>query len=379
MNILYDENIPCGHDAFATLGNVTACAGRAITPALVRDIDLLFVRSVTPVNAALLDGSRVRFVATATSGSDHIDKAYLQAKGITFCDAIGSNAESVAEYITAALLILSQRTGVPLSGRSIAIIGVGHVGRLVLAKARALGMRVILNDPPRARAEADFPHVPLDEALQADVVTLHTPLTYDGEDATYHLLNEQRLAALKPGTWLLQASRGEVVDTRALLNLLAHGHQLHCVLDVWENEPHPDPALLARAQIATPHIAGYSWPSKINATHIIYEAACAFLGRQPVWTPPQLPKGMSFPHLTLNAQQSVGDQITAAVTRVYDLLADDARMRQLLLKPLTEQGAYFDYLRKTYPVRLEFQHTRIHGASPQAAATLRALGFSVVE
>jgi len=379
MKILYDENIPCGHEAFSTLGNVSSCPGRAITSAMVRDVDMLFVRSVTPVNAALLDGSRVRFVATATSGSDHIDKDYLHRAGITFCDAIGSNAESVAEYINAALLILSQRTGLPLAGRSIAIIGVGHVGRLVLAKARALGLRPILCDPPRARAEADFPHVPLDEALHADIVTLHTPLTHAGEDATFHLLNEQRLAALKPGTWLLQASRGEVVDTRALLTLLAAGRSLHCVLDVWENEPHADPALLARAAIATPHIAGYSWPSKINATQIIYEAACAFLRVPPSWTPPPLPQGMSFPSLKLASHQSTAAQLAAAVSSAYDLLADDTRMRQLLLKPPAEHGAYFDYLRKTYPVRLEFQHTRVHGAAPEAAAILRALGFTVME
>ncbi len=377
MKIVYDENIPCGREAFATLGAVTACAGRAITPALVRDADLLFVRSVTEVNAALLDGSRVRFVATATSGSDHIDKPYLERAGIAYCDAIGSNAVSVAEYITAALFVLSARMQVPLAGRSIAVIGVGHVGRLVVEKARALGMRVLMTDPPRARAEKDFAHVPLDEALRADIITLHTPLTDDGIDATHHLLDGRRLAALTPGAWLLQASRGEVIDTRALGDLLAGGQRLHCVLDVWENEPHADPDLLARTQLATPHIAGYSWPSKINATQIIYEAACRFLGVAPVWQPPRLPEGVSPPSLTLAAQQPLPAQVSAAVTSVYDILADDQRMRALAHKAAAEQGAYFDYLRKTYPVRLEFRHTTVRGVTAAAARVLRELGFTV--
>ncbi|MCX7847989.1 MAG: 4-phosphoerythronate dehydrogenase [bacterium] len=378
MKILFDENIPYGYEAFSTLGVAQASPGRAITRDLLRDVELLFVRSVTPVNAALLEGTPVRFVATATSGSDHIDKDYLQAKQIAFCDAIGSNAESVAEYVTAALLTLSELTATPLPARSIAIIGVGHVGRLVLAKARALGLRPILTDPPRARTEPDFPHTPIDDALSADIITLHTPLTFQGQDATFHLLNERRLNALKPGTWLIQTSRGEVVDSRSLLARLANARDLFSVLDVWENEPCPEPALIARATIATPHIAGYSWPSKINATKIIYDAACKFLNTTPSWSPPQLPTGMSSPTLYLDPLQPTPSQITTAVRSVYDILADDSRMRQLLFKPLSEHGPYFDFLRKNYPIRLEFHHTQVRGASPPAASVLSQLGFTLL-
>ena len=193
MNILFDENIPYGLDAFSSLGNAKSIAGREISPADLKDIDILFVRSVTKVNETLLKESNVKFVATATSGSDHIDKEFLKKNNIGFSDAIGSNANSVAEYFVAALLEISERHNFSLEGKTVGIIGVGHVGSLVEKKARALGMIPILNDPPRQRAEKDFNGCSLDEALEADIVTFHVPLTKDGPDPTFHLLNEKRL------------------------------------------------------------------------------------------------------------------------------------------------------------------------------------------
>ena len=199
MKILFDENIPYGLDAFSSLGNAESITGREISPADLENIDILFVRSVTKVNKALLKNSTVKFVATATSGSDHIDKEYLQKNNIGFSDAIGSNANSVAEYFTAALLEIAARHNFSLKGKSVGIIGVGHVGSLVEKKANALGMIVLLNDPPRQRAETDFNGCSLDEALAADIVTLHVPLTKDGPDPTFHLLNEENLQKIKSG------------------------------------------------------------------------------------------------------------------------------------------------------------------------------------
>jgi erythronate-4-phosphate dehydrogenase len=376
MQILFDENIPFGAEAFSTLGAARACPGRAMTNADVHDVDLLFVRSVTRVNAELLEGSRVKFVATATSGSDHIDGAYLARRDIPWCDAIGSNANSVAEYVVAALLELGARHDFTLAGKSVGVIGVGHVGSLVVEKAHALGMTVVLNDPPRQRAEADFPGVVLDEALQCDVVSVHVPLTKEGPDPTYHLLNADRLRALHPGTILVQSSRGAVTDCTALKNCLAARQELLTVLDVWEGEPAIDPELLELVDLGTSHIAGYSWTSKVLATAMIYHEACRVLGVSPAWTPPALPADTAATVIDLAGAPATDEDILRfAVRGVYDLAADDLRLRHLPSLPLGEQGTYFDRLRKQYPVRLEFPQAEIHNAPKESLGALQGLGF----
>ncbi len=377
MTILYDENIPFGREALGTLGSVRACAGRGLTAAAVKDVDLLFVRSVTTVDAALLDGSKVTFVATATSGSDHVDKAYLAQRGITFADALGSNANSVAEYVVAAMLTLAARRGRSLAGMTIGVVGVGHVGSLVVRKAEGLGMRVKQNDPPRQRVEPGFSGVPLAAALNADVVTFHVPLTSDGSDATRHLVNEQTLAQMKPGAILVQTSRGEVHDTAALLSALASGHLGDAVIDVWEHEPDVAPALLDAAALASPHSAGYSWTSKVRATQIVYEAACRFLGRKTAWTPPSMPDGVKAPEITVPGLASAEAVARAAVRGVYDIEADDRRMRAILALPADKRGAQFDALRKQYPLRLEFPQARLKGVPAVAASVLRGIGFHI--
>jgi erythronate-4-phosphate dehydrogenase len=376
MLILFDENIPFGAEAFGTLGETRACAGRSMTRADVHDIDLLFVRSVTKVNAALLEDSAVKFVATATSGSDHIDAEYLAQRGIPWCDAIGSNANSVAEYVVAALLELAARYEFELTGKSMGVIGVGHVGSLVVEKARALGLEVVQNDPPRQRAEPDFPGASLQEALACDIVSVHTPLTKDGPDPTFHLLNEDRVRSLHPGAILVQPSRGAVVDCAALARCLAEGRQLMTVLDVWEGEPAIDAELLGMVDIGSPHIAGYSWTSKVLATKMIYDAACRFAGVAPSWTPPVLPDGMTAPVIDL-AGVAAADALRTAVCGVYDIMADDGRMRHLSALPVEEQGAYFDQLRKQYPVRLEFPQAEVRNATGEMRDVLDGLGFRI--
>ena len=381
MNILFDENIPCGREAFATLGTARACAGRSLTSAALKDTDLLFVRSVTPVNAALLSGSRVRFVATATAGTDHVDQAYLTQAGIAFADALGSNANSVAEYVMSALCTIAERRSIELAGKTIGIVGVGHVGSLVAAKAPALGLRVLLNDPPRQRAEPDFRGVPLEEALAADIVTLHVPLTHDGLDATQHMLDAARLKTLKPGCILIQSCRGPVVDNRALKEMLRARHAPICVLDVWEGEPALDRELLALVDLATPHIAGYSWASKINGTAMVYAAACKFLGVAPAWQPPEMPAGVAAPVVALEVgratQPAPSDTaISRAVRAVYDIAGDDARMRAAAAAD-TAGSAYFDALRKNYPLRFEFHQAQLSGTPPGVAQRLGTLGFRV--
>jgi len=375
MNILFDENIPCGREAFSRLGTVRSCAGREITAETLKECELLFVRSVTRVNSELLEGTAVRFVATATSGSDHIDKEYLAGAGIGFSDAIGCNANSVAEYVVSALMMLSRRDGFELAGKTIGVIGVGHVGKLVVQKARILGMQVLQNDPPRQRAEPDFNGVSLEEALQADIISVHVPLTKDGEDPTWHLLNKDRLASLRSETILLQPSRGAVVDTKGLKELLQAGTKLTTVLDVWEGEPNIDRELLSLVDVGTPHIAGYSWISKIRGTWIVYEAACRFFGVEADWQPPIMPEGVHTPERDLSGS---GDQVYDAVTGIYTILEDDARLRAFSGQDGKTMGQYFDTLRKTYPVRLEFDQAKADHASGEALDTIQKLGFQSV-
>jgi erythronate-4-phosphate dehydrogenase len=370
MRIVADENIPFVREAFERLGEVTTAPGRAMSPALVRDADLLLVRSVTAVNEALLAGSRVRFVGTATIGTDHVDEAYLRSCGIAFAAAPGSNANSVAEYVTAALLVLARRGGWTLAGRRIGIVGVGNVGRRVAQKARALGLGVVLNDPPLARATGDACYRPLNEALDADIVTFHVPFTADGPDATHHLVDDALLSRLRPGAVLLNTARGGVVDTQALDRALSRRRLGAVVLDVWEREPTIDAALLRRVDLGTAHIAGYSYDGKVNGTMMLYEAACRKIGSDPVFRPtlpaPPVPR--------VKVTEPGEDGLRQAVLAVYDIEADDAALRRLANLPVAEQGPYFDRLRKEYPVRREFMNTVVE-APTELRSALQGVGF----
>jgi len=376
MNILYDENIPFGKNAFSTLGDVQSCAGREITAKMLKNIDLLFVRSVTKVKPELLEGSNVKFVATATSGSDHIDKAYLAKKNIFFKDAIGSNANSVAEYVITALLTLAEKYDFELAGKSIGIIGVGHVGSLVAKKAAALGLKCLLNDPPRERNDSDFSGVSLEKALSADFVTFHVPLTFDGLDPTFHLLNEKNVTQIfdlkNSNRVLIQTSRGPVVQTSALKNLKIN-KKTTLVLDVWENEPNIDAELFSLAEIATPHIAGYSWTSKVKATDIVYKAACEFLGKEPLWKPPHLPENYGTPIISINKKTS----FLEIMKKVCDIEGDNYRMQDACSCPKEILGKKFDMLRKTYPIRLEALQFEIKNAPKEMFPALKKFGFQI--
>jgi erythronate-4-phosphate dehydrogenase len=281
--IIADENIPCAREAFSHLGEVRLLPGRAITRESLLDADLLLVRSITPVNAKLLQNTAVRFVGTATIGTDHVDTAYLERQNIAFASATGSNANSVAEYVVAALVHRAIKHGLSLASLTLGVVGVGHVGSRVEKMATALGMRVRLNDPPLARQTHDPQYLPLDALMEADVITLHTPLAREGEDATFHLFDATRLQAMKCGSMLINTSRGAVVDNAALKTALQSGHLAAAILDVWENEPDIDVELLRLVEIGTPHIAGYSLDGKLNGTHQIYLAACEFIGVAPQW------------------------------------------------------------------------------------------------
>ena len=360
LNIVAGENIPYIHEAFESLGNITILPGRAITSADLQHTNVLLIRSITPVNETLLQGSPVEFVGTASAGTNHIDTAYLQSRKIGFASAAGSNANSVAEYIMTALLLLAKKDHFSLAGKTIGIVGVGNIGTLVKEKADALGMHPVLHDPPLAET-GQIDHRSLQETLGCDVVTLHTPLTTNGPYPTFHLLNEHTFKWLKPSTIFINAARGEVVDTHALLDAIRHKRVGQTVLDVWEHEPDINWNLFEAVTFGTPHIAGHSLDGKANGTFMIYQALCKHLGIEPTWNPVQSLPPPVVPSIELSPhpQSSDEEQIREIITKIYDLRADYRLMQQLLTAPSQEQPTLFDGLRKHYPVRREFHQTTV--------------------
>jgi erythronate-4-phosphate dehydrogenase len=377
VKIVADENIPFVEEAFGTLGEITIVPGREIGPEQVRDADLLLVRSVTRVDERLLEGSRVRFVGSATIGLDHVDHAWLRARGIVLAYAPGSNANSVAEYVVAALVALREERR---AGRTLGIIGLGRIGTLVREKARALGMAVLANDPPLERAgKAGLSS--LEDLLQhSDIVTCHVPLTRDGPDATDHLLDVSRLALLQPHAVVINTARGAVVDNAALLRCLQAKRLGGVVLDVWEGEPQPDPALIRAVTLGTPHVAGYSWNGKAAGTKMLYDAACTFFNRRFKWAPPAPPGGADRRPVAIEAGRSLDEALRELVPRSYDIRRDDAALRAVAELPGSEQGHAFDQLRAAYPRRLEFRHTSVAFQSGRSKVpeALRRIGFSVL-
>ena len=385
MQFVVDENIPFAREAFSHLGSVTLLPGRAITREAIRKADALIVRSVTNVDAALLADTNVQFVGTATTGVEHIDREYLAARNIAFAAALGCNANAVAEYVLTALLVTAHTRELSLSGKTLGIIGAGRIGSIMAAKAPALGIQTLLHDPPLARATDDRQYLSLAETLQADFITLHVPLTYDGPDATFHLIGANELAHMTPSAILINTARGEVVDNTALFETLTKGTIGGAVLDVWEREPAIDWDLLDRATLGTPHVAGYSSDGKIKGTVMVYHACCRFLGIEPVWVPPDPPAAPapgSLPHLQFDATgkdfQTLAHDI---LTTLYDLPADHARMQELLTAPEPLRPQAFDRLRRDYPHRREFAGSPISitGADRNLMARLQTLGIRANE
>jgi erythronate-4-phosphate dehydrogenase len=384
MKIIADQNIPFVEECFSSIGEVTLVGGRQITPELVRGADALLVRSITKVNQDLLAGSRVKFVATATIGFEHVDRDYLVASGIGFASAPGSNANSVAEYIVAALLALGKKYKVRLAGKSIGIVGVGNVGSRVEKKCRALGMRIILNDPPLARQTGDAKYRPLEELFGCDFITLHTPLTYEGHDKTYHLASEKFFGLMKNGAVFLNTSRGKVQNEAALKYAMQSGKLSAVVLDVWETEPNVDPWLLQKVDIATPHIAGYSFDGKVVGMIMIYEALCKHFGLDAAKKAADFLPAPTVPEIRITADQLAQYEerlIHDAVQQVYVINRDDFNMREILLQPGKERAAWFDNLRKDYPMRREFQNTSVLLSDTQSslARKLSGIGFQIGE
>lgn len=333
MKVVVDDKIPYIREAIACVADeVVYLPGSSITAMDVRDADALIVRTRTRCDRHLLADSSVQFVATATIGFDHLDTGFLREAGISWTNCPGCNASSVAQYLETSLLLLQQERSLPLSHSTLGVVGVGHVGTLVAEVGRRLGMQVLLCDPPRAeRGEAGFSS--LEELMQsADVISFHTPLVYGGNHPTFHMADKTFFHALARKPIIINTSRGEVVDGKALLAALNEGLVRDAVIDVWENEPDIDLALLERVYLGTPHIAGYSADGKANATRMVLEALCAHFklphGDFGI-TPPPLPVKVS----------SIGP------LALYDPRRDSRALKSAPNK--------FEYFRGNYPLRRE--------------------------
>ena len=336
MKIVVDDKIPYIRETICQLADeVVFLSGAAITADDVKDADVLVVRTRTRCNQQLLEGSKVQLVVTATIGYDHIDTEWLESAGIRWTNCPGCNSGSVAQYVESTLLLLEQKKGLSLRQSTIGIVGCGHVGSKVKAVAERLGMRVLVCDPPLASTPSPLTShfVSLDEIERnSDIITFHVPLTKEGDYATWHLADDDFFNRLSRVPYIINTSRGEVVDNKALLLAIEEGRVRDAIIDVWENEPHPDATLLDKVFIGTPHIAGYSADGKTNADNMVIDAICQQFGlsHPGLIAPPALPKDF---HYTGNPLE------------LYNPMDDSQKLKA--------EPSHFEQLRNNYPLRRE--------------------------
>ena len=364
--LLADENMSGLGALFSDLGELRTKPGREIGPADLADADALLVRSVTRVDAGLIADSALSFVGTATIGVDHVDQQTLTARGIVFASAPGCNADAVGDYVLSAMAAWCQQQGRDDWTRlRVGLIGRGHVGGALQRRLAALGVEVLACDPPlAARGVAGL--VDMQAVLACDVVSLHVPLTRQGRWPSYGLIAQKALANLVHGQLLINTSRGGVVDETALQQRLSEAEPPDVVIDTWENEPHPNWALLDRVWLATPHIAGYSREGRLRGSWMIARRLAKHLGKP---QPPALHKVLPEP---LHLGQAPAT-LAACLLAAYDIRRDDAALRRVAGEALHQRGQAFDRLRRDYPMRAEFSRIRF-SAVPAGA---QAAGFAL--
>lgn len=348
MKIIIDDKIPYIKGAFEEVADVIYLPGSKTTPDVVKDADAIITRTRTICNEQLLAGSSVKFIATATIGYDHIDTDYCDKNGIKWTNAPGCNSKSVEQYIASVLMVLAEDKKVELSKLCIGVVGVGNVGSKVARFCELLGMKVLLNDPPRERTENSDNFVSLEEIKQeADIITLHVPLNMKGEDATYHLCDNQFFESLSKKVILINSCRGEVVETKAVKNAIKTERISTFVCDCWENEPDIDLELLDMTYIATPHIAGYSKDGKATGTRMTVEAINNFFNLGLDDWKPQNVELPSEPIIRIDGEgHTEQDIISKAVLHTYDIRKDNKLFKSM--------PSDFEKQRGDYPVRREF-------------------------
>ncbi len=380
MKIVCDQRIPFVDEAFGHFGQIVKCDSRAIDSTIVKDADALLVRSETKVDEKLIGGSKVRFVGTATIGTDHVEHEFLKRHGITFASAPGCNSWAVVQYIFSAIFTLAGKHGFKLKDKKLGVVGVGNIGSKIVSVAEKMGIEVAQNDPPRFRKTGDNRFVNLDGLMDSDIITIHVPYTRAGTDPTHHLFGAERLARMKKGSIIINSSRGAVIDNQALKAALGNGTPGMAVLDVWEKEPNIDIELLPKCEIGTQHIAGYSIDGKMNATSMIYNAFCGYFGFDRSWNSTSVIAPPDEPVIRMKSSFSDSESaISEVVRRCYDITKDDARLRQIADIQPEDRGRYFKELRGKYKFRYEFSNMTVEIPKPDRylEEVLRSFRFNV--
>ncbi len=376
MKIVADNKIPFLKGVLEPFAEVVYLPGAKIAKADVADADALIVRTRTKCIKELLEGSKIKFVATATIGFDHIDSEYCESNNIFWTNAAGCNSASVAQYIASAILNLAVENKFSLAEKTLGVVGVGNVGSKVAKFAKTIGMKVLLNDPPRSRNECDeTSFVSLKQIIEnSDIITFHVPLTDEGQDKTFHIANNDFFSSLKKKPWFFNSSRGEVMETSAVINALKLGKIAGAVIDVWENEPDIDKELLKLAKFATPHIAGYSTDGKSNGTSMSVQALAKFFKIKELesWYPTQVPEPEAT-EIKINGKGKSKEQLLLeAVNFTYNISNDDRKLRS--------SPATFEKQREEYPLRREFKVFKVNTSNVSAdhIEVIRDLGFKTV-
>ncbi len=375
MKIIIDDKIPYIRGAFENVAEVLYLPGSKTTAEIVKDADAIVTRTRTICNEKLLTGSKVKFIATATIGYDHIDTDYCDSVGIKWTNAPGCNSKSVEQYIASTLMVLAEENSLQLSDMCIGVVGVGNVGSKVARVCEILGMKVLLNDPPRERAEGSGAFVSLNQIKQqADIITLHVPLNMKGKDVTYHLGNDVFFSDLKHRPILINSCRGEVVETKAVKDALNKIQLSGFVCDCWENEPDIDLELLEMTELATPHIAGYSKDGKAKGTQMSVHAISKYFG---LGLENWKPSGVELPENQVIEIDGSGlseqEIISKAILHTYDIRNDDHDLR--------DNSEIFEQLRGDYPVRREFPAftIKLKNVPIITKEKIQILGFNIIE
>lgn len=373
MKAIVDKDIPYIEGVLEPFVDVEYHSGKDITNEIVNGADALIIRTRTKCNENLLKGTKVKFIASATIGYDHIDTEYCDQNGVAWTNAPGCNSSSVQQYMASALLTLAEKQNFYLKQKTLGIVGVGNVGKKVMRLAEYLGMRVVLNDPPRMRNEGPCGFVSLEGILrEADIITFHVPLTMEGQDKTYHMVDKEFLNKVNKGTIIINTSRGGIIDTTALKAFTDSGIIAGAVLDVWENEPDIDREMLNMADIATPHIAGYSADGKANGTAMSVQALSKFFGLElHDWYPDDIPEPLQ-KEITIDGKGKIEQQVfKEAITATYKIMEDDKTFRH--------DPARFEYLRGNYPLRREFgiYTLKLKNVNNETRTNLMRFGFKI--
>jgi erythronate-4-phosphate dehydrogenase len=375
LRIVADDKIPFLRGVLEPYADIIYLPGKQIDNKVLKEADALLVRTRTRCDEGLLSDTKVKFIGTATIGYDHIDTKFCENHGISWTNSPGCNSSSVQQYIASALLSIAFKKEIDLKNQTLGIIGVGNVGSKVEKLAGILGMNIILNDPPRSRNEKGIDFVNLEAVLsESDIITVHVPLSFTGEDKTYHLFNYNNFRKMKDGVWFINSSRGEVSDTNSLKRALGSGKMGGAILDVWENEPDIDLELMEKAYIATPHIAGYSTDGKANGTAMVVNSLCRYFNLSlENWYPGNVPVP-TVASITVDATyKSDYDIIREVVLHTYNVEEDDIKFRS--------NPADFEKLRGDYQLRREFPAFTLNfnGVNSNVKNKLKQLGFNIVE